>query len=88
MARDPLELLEGPLIARVADRLVSEAQAVAGAPAALYVADLDGRSLRRVAGDATLPDTVETVQLVGPEIPAPAGRRAGARDPRGRGGAR
>ena len=70
MARDPLELLEGPLIARVADRLVSEAQAVAGAPAALYVADLDGRSLRRVAGDATLPDTLETVQLIGPEIPA------------------
>jgi serine phosphatase RsbU (regulator of sigma subunit) len=70
MARDPLELLEGPLIARVADRLVSEAQAVAGAPAALYVADLNGRSLRRVAGDASLPDTLDTVQLVGPEIPA------------------
>ena len=70
MARDPLELLEGPVIARVADRLVSEAQAVAGAPAALYVADLDGRSLRRVAGDATLPERVETVQLVGPEIAA------------------
>ena len=70
MARDPLELLEGPLIARVADRLVSEAQAVAGAPAALYVADLDGRSLRRVAGDRHLPDALETAQLIGPEIPA------------------
>ena len=70
MARDPLELLEGPLIAQVADRLVSEAQAVAGAPAALYVADLDGRSLRRVAGDPTLPGALETAQLIGPEIPA------------------
>ena len=66
MARDLLELLEGPLIARVADRLVSEAQAVAAAPAALYVADLDGRSLRRVAGDASLPDTFQTAQLVVP----------------------
>ena len=70
------------MIARVADRLVSEAQAVAGAPAALYVADLDGRSLRRVAGDASLPDTLETVQLVGPRSQR-AGRRAGACDPRG-----
>jgi serine phosphatase RsbU (regulator of sigma subunit) len=73
MERDPLELLEEPLVARVADRLVSEAQAAAGAPAALYVADLDGRSLRRVAGDDALPDELETAQLVGPEIPAPQG---------------
>jgi serine phosphatase RsbU (regulator of sigma subunit) len=70
MEGDPLELLEGHLVARVADRLVSEAEAAAGAPAALYVADLDGRSLRRVAGDDALPAELETVQLVGPEIPA------------------
>jgi serine phosphatase RsbU (regulator of sigma subunit) len=70
MERHPLELLEGPSIARVADRLVSEAQAVAGAAAALYVADLDGRALRRVAGDVALGDELETVQLVGPEISA------------------
>jgi serine phosphatase RsbU (regulator of sigma subunit) len=71
MERDPLELLEEPLLTRVAARLVAEAQETAGAPAALYVADLDGRSLRHVAGDAGLPDELETVQLVGPEIPAP-----------------
>jgi serine phosphatase RsbU (regulator of sigma subunit) len=73
MARDPLELLEEPLLTRVADRLVSEAEAVAGVPASLYVADLDGRCLRRVAGDGGLPDEIETVQLVGPEIPTPQG---------------
>ena len=73
MERDPLELLEEPLLTRIAARLLAEAQAAAGAPAALYVADLDGRSLRRVAGDAALPDVLETVQLVGPEIPAPQG---------------
>ena len=39
-------------------------------PAALYVADLDGRSLRRVTGDHGLPDALATAQLVGPEIPA------------------
>jgi len=71
MARDPLELLEGPLVARVAERLVSEARVATGAPAALYVADLNGRSLRRVAGDDALPEELETAQLVGPEIPAP-----------------
>jgi serine phosphatase RsbU (regulator of sigma subunit) len=71
MESDPLELLEEPLATRVAQRLVAEAQAVAGAPAALYVADLDGRWLRRVAGDTALPGELETVQLVGPEIPAP-----------------
>jgi serine phosphatase RsbU (regulator of sigma subunit) len=70
MEHDPLELLQGHLVARVADRLVCEAQAAAGAPAALYVADVDGRSLRRVAGDDALPAELETVQLVGPEIPA------------------
>ena len=66
MAADPLELLEGPMLAQVADRLVAEAQATAGAPAALYVADLDGRSLRRVTGDRALPGALETAQLIGP----------------------
>lgn len=72
MARDPLELLDEPPPARVAERLVADAQATTGAPAALYVVDLDGRSLRRVTGDAGLPDELETAQLVGPEIPAGA----------------
>jgi serine phosphatase RsbU (regulator of sigma subunit) len=69
VASDPLELLEEPPLARVAERLVAEAQAAAGAPAALYVGDLDGRSLRRVTGDRGLPDALETAQLIGPEIP-------------------
>ena len=70
MASDPLELLEEPSLARVAERIVDEAQATAGAPAALYVGDLDGRSLRRVTGDDGLPDQLESTQLIGPEIPA------------------
>jgi hypothetical protein len=70
VASDPLALLEEPTPARVAERLVAEAQATAGAPAALYVGDLDGRSLRRVTGDRGLPEHLESGQLVGPEIPA------------------
>ena len=70
MASDPLELLDEPTLARVVERIVDEAQATAGAPAALYVGDLDGRSLRRVTGDDGLPDQLESTQLIGPEIPA------------------
>ena len=70
MAPDPLELIEEPTLARVAERIVDEAQATAGAPAALYVGDLDGRSLRRVTGDDALPEQLESTQLIGPEIPA------------------
>jgi serine phosphatase RsbU (regulator of sigma subunit) len=70
VAPDPLELLEEPTLARVAERIVAEAQATAGAPAALYVGDLDGRSLRRVTGDDALPEQLESTQLIGPEIPA------------------
>jgi serine phosphatase RsbU (regulator of sigma subunit) len=70
MERDPLDLLEEPLLTRLGDRLVEEAGAAAGTPATLYVVDLDGRALRRVAGDAGLPAELATVQLVGPEIPA------------------
>jgi serine phosphatase RsbU (regulator of sigma subunit) len=66
--RDPVDLLEEPLLTRLGDRLVEEASAVGGAPAALYVVDLDGRFLCRVAGDDGMPAELRTVQLVGPEI--------------------
>lgn len=85
MASDPLALLEEPTVARVAERLVAEAQATAGAPAALYVGDLDGRSLRRVTGDRALPERLESAQLIGPEIPA--GQAAGLLAPALPGGA-
>jgi hypothetical protein len=70
VAPDPLALLEEPTLAGVAQRLVAEAQTTAGVPAALYVGDLDGRSLRRVTGDLGLPERLESGQLIGPEIPA------------------
>jgi serine phosphatase RsbU (regulator of sigma subunit) len=66
--RDALDLVEEPLLTVLGDRLVAEAQSIGGAPAALYVVDLDGRCLRRVAGDDRLPRELPTAQLVGPEI--------------------
>jgi serine phosphatase RsbU (regulator of sigma subunit) len=70
VGRDPVDLLNEPRVALVADQIVAEARTVAGVPAALYVVDLDGRSLHRVAGDGGLPDELDSVQVVGPEIPA------------------
>jgi serine phosphatase RsbU (regulator of sigma subunit) len=70
VAIDTLRLLEEPTLARIAERIVAEAQTIAGAPTALYVGDLDGRSLRRVTGDGGLPEQLESAQLIGPEIPA------------------
>jgi serine phosphatase RsbU (regulator of sigma subunit) len=74
VARDPFDLLEEPLLTRLGESLVAEARAVGGAPTALYVVDLDGRCLRRVAGDDVLPDVLATAQLVGPEISAAQAR--------------
>jgi serine phosphatase RsbU (regulator of sigma subunit) len=70
VAIDALRLLEEPTVARLAERLVAEAQTIARAPAALYVGDLDGRSPRRVTGDGGLPEQLQSGQLIGPEIPA------------------
>ena len=53
----------------VADTIASEASRIAGAPVALYVADLDGSSLRRLAGSHELPRRLEFSGAIGPEIP-------------------
>jgi serine phosphatase RsbU (regulator of sigma subunit) len=68
--RDALEILDEAPLTQFAERLVDHVREVAGTSTALYVADIDGRCLRRVAGDGGLPEELETMQLVGPEIPA------------------
>jgi serine phosphatase RsbU (regulator of sigma subunit) len=52
----------------VPDQLVAEAQRVAGVAVALYVVDIDGSQLLRVAGSEELPDELEAPPAVGPEI--------------------
>jgi serine phosphatase RsbU (regulator of sigma subunit) len=66
---DPVDLLNEPRVSALAERLVNEAQQLAGAEGALYVVDLEGRTLRRAAGGAGFPRELDTRQLPGPELP-------------------
>jgi serine phosphatase RsbU (regulator of sigma subunit) len=52
----------------VADQLVAEARRVAGVAVALYVADIDGSRLLRLAGSEEFPETLEGPPALGPEI--------------------
>lgn len=57
---------ELPLFA--AERLVEEAEQIAGAAVALYVLELEGVELRRVTGGASLPERIEVPRTVGPDV--------------------
>lgn len=50
------------------EQLVAEAQKVARVPLGLYVIDIDGSHLHRVAGPSRLPERIHTPYSVGPEI--------------------
>ena len=52
----------------VADQLVAEARRAAGVPVALYVVDIDGSQLVRLAGSEDFPDDLEAPPALGPEI--------------------
>jgi serine phosphatase RsbU (regulator of sigma subunit) len=52
------------------DQLVAEAQRLADVPLALYVLDIDGSHLLRVAGPERLPERIEAPMAVGPELDA------------------
>ena len=52
----------------VADQLVAEARRVAAVPVALYVADIDGSRLVRLAGSDEFPLEIGGALAVGPEI--------------------
>jgi serine phosphatase RsbU (regulator of sigma subunit) len=61
-------LLGEPFPAHLPDRVLAEAEAVAETAVALYVVDLDGHCLWRLAGSAEFPDTL-AAEAVGPELP-------------------
>jgi serine phosphatase RsbU (regulator of sigma subunit) len=50
------------------DQLVAEAQRVAEVPLALYVVDIDGSHLLRVAGPDRLPERIAVPLAIGPEL--------------------
>src|SRR4051794_14167984 len=52
----------------LADQLVAEAQRIADVPLALYVLDIDGSHLLRVAGPDRLPERVPAPLAIGPEL--------------------
>ena len=52
------------------EQLVAEAQRIAEVPVALYVVDIDGSHLLRVAGPDRLPDEIEVPLAIGPELDA------------------
>jgi len=52
----------------VPDQLVAEARRVAGVAVALYVVDIDGSHLLRLAGSAEFPDKLHDPPALGPEI--------------------
>jgi AcrR family transcriptional regulator len=52
----------------VPDQLVAEARRAAGAAVALYVVDIDGSHLLRLAGSEEFPERIEAPPALGPEI--------------------
>jgi serine phosphatase RsbU (regulator of sigma subunit) len=52
----------------VPDQLVAEARRAAGVPVALYVVDIDGSHLLRLAGSGEFPDQLDAPPAIGPEI--------------------
>ncbi|MET0683802.1 MAG: SpoIIE family protein phosphatase [Solirubrobacteraceae bacterium] len=52
------------------EQLAAEAQRIAEVPVALYVIDIDGSHLLRVAGPERLPDQIEVPLAIGPELDA------------------
>jgi serine phosphatase RsbU (regulator of sigma subunit) len=52
----------------VPDQIVAEARRVAGVAVALYVVDIDGSRLLRLAGSEDFPDDLEAPPALGPEI--------------------
>lgn len=52
----------------LAEQLVAEAQRLANVPLGLYVIDIDGSHLLRIAGPKRLPERIETPLAVGPEL--------------------
>lgn len=65
---DPIHVLDAVAPPLLPEQLVAEAQRVAGVPLALYVIDIDGSHLLRIAGPARLPARLKAPLAVGPEL--------------------
>jgi serine phosphatase RsbU (regulator of sigma subunit) len=68
MALEVTRVLEEVPAHLVPDQLVAEARRAAGVAVALYVVDIDGSHLLRLAGSEEFPDRLEGAPALGPEI--------------------
>jgi len=66
---DAIQVLDSVPPHLVAEQLVAEAQRVAGVPVALYLVDIDGSRLVRLAGSREFPAHLDDVVALGDEIP-------------------
>jgi len=65
---DAIQVLDVVPPALLPEQLAAEAQRIAGVPVALYVLDIDGTHLLRIAGPRRLPDQIEAPLAIGPEL--------------------
>lgn len=68
MPLDPVQVLDAVAAPLLPEQLVAEAQRIAGVPLGLYVLDIDGSHLLRMAGPTRLPEKIEAPLAVGPEL--------------------
>jgi serine phosphatase RsbU (regulator of sigma subunit) len=66
---DATDLLDGVSARRLPEMIANRARELADCPVALYVPDLDGSCLLRLAGDGdALPERMEAALAIGPEL--------------------
>ena len=65
---DPIHVLDVVAPSVLPEQLVAEAQRLANVPLALYMLDIDGSHLLRIAGPDRLPQRIEAPLAVGPEL--------------------
>jgi serine phosphatase RsbU (regulator of sigma subunit) len=70
LSLDAIQVFDVVPPAVLPEQLVAEAQRIAKVPVALYVLDIDGTHLLRMAGHQRLPEKIETPLAVGPELDA------------------
>jgi serine phosphatase RsbU (regulator of sigma subunit) len=68
VALDAIQVLDVVPPAQLPEQLVAEAQRIAAVPVALYVLDIDGTHLLRIAGPQRLPEQIAAPLAVGPEL--------------------
>ncbi len=69
---DAIQVLDSVPPHLVAEQLVAEGQRTAGVPVALYLIDIDGSRLVRIAGSREFPSHFDQVLALGSEIPPDA----------------